>query len=161
MYFVNKVDDNKVYMQIIADQYSEKMPNGKPWPKISIVTPNYNYGNYLEETIISVLSQGYPNLEYIIVDGGSKDDSVEIIKKYENYLSYWVSEPDNGHYDSLNKGFAKATGEIFAWIIGWDLVLEYTIGSSTVAVGWTHYLVNFFETFVIAAVNALRLSPQL
>lgn len=86
------------------------------WPKISIITPSYNQGIYLEQTIRSVLLQHYPNLEYIIIDAASTDDSVSIIKKYSEHLHYWVSERDNGQSGALNKGFAKATGEIFAWI---------------------------------------------
>ncbi len=86
------------------------------YPKISIVTPNYNKGEFLEYTIKSVLSQKYPNLEYIIIDGGSTDNSVDIIKKYESQLAYWVSEPDKGMYDAIKKGFSRATGEIMAWI---------------------------------------------
>lgn len=86
------------------------------YPKISIVTPSFNQGPYLEQTIQSVLDQNYPNLEYIIIDGGSTDESVEIIKKYERYLTYWVSEPDKGQSEALNKGLAKCTGEIFNWI---------------------------------------------
>jgi glycosyltransferase involved in cell wall biosynthesis len=91
------------------------------YPKISIVTPNYNGGEYLENTIISILSQNYPNLEYIIIDGGSSDDSVNIIRKYEKKLSYWVSESDNGMYDAIQKGFAKSTGEIMAWLNSDDM----------------------------------------
>jgi glycosyltransferase involved in cell wall biosynthesis len=94
---------------------SEKIPDGSEWPCISIVTPSYNQGQFLEETIRSVLLQGYPNLEYIIIDGGSTDNSVEIIKKYEQYLSYWVSEPDKGQTDALNKGFRKVTGQLIGW----------------------------------------------
>jgi glycosyltransferase involved in cell wall biosynthesis len=86
------------------------------YPKISIVTPSFNDSAYLETTIKSVLDQGYPNLEYIVMDGGSTDGSIDIIKKYASRLSYWVSEPDNGMYDALHKGFAKATGEIMGWI---------------------------------------------
>jgi len=86
------------------------------YPRISIITPSYNQGQFIEETIQSVLSQNYPNLEYIIIDGGSIDGSVEIIKKYAHHLSYWVSEKDNGQSDAINKGLRLATGEIWAYI---------------------------------------------
>lgn len=91
------------------------------YPKISIVTPNFNGGRYLEHTIQSVLSQDYPNLEYIVIDGGSTDNSVAIIKKYESHLAYWVSEPDKGLYDAVQKGFDCSSGEIMAWINSDDL----------------------------------------
>jgi glycosyltransferase involved in cell wall biosynthesis len=94
--------------------------NGQ-FPKISIVTPCYNSAAYLEETILSVLGQNYPNLEYIIIDGKSTDNSVEIIKKYENKLTYWVSEKDKGMYEAIQKGFDKSNGEIMAWINSDDL----------------------------------------
>jgi glycosyltransferase involved in cell wall biosynthesis len=84
--------------------------------KISIVTPTYNQGQYIEQTIQSVLDQGYPNLEYVIIDGGSTDNTVEVIKKYEKHLSYWVSEPDQGQAHAINKGFSKTNGEIFNWL---------------------------------------------
>ncbi len=86
------------------------------FPKISIVTPSYNQGQYLEKTIQSVLNQNYPNLEYIIIDGGSSDNSIEIIKKYEKHLTYWISEKDNGQSDGINKGLLKCTGDIIAWL---------------------------------------------
>ncbi len=92
------------------------MPDGAPWPKISIVTPSYQQADYLEATIRSVLLQGYPNLEYIIIDGGSKDGSREIIHKYAPWLHYWVSEADKGQSHAINKGFAHSSGEIMAWI---------------------------------------------
>ncbi|MBI9084503.1 MAG: glycosyltransferase [Desulfobacterales bacterium] len=91
------------------------------YPKLSIVTPSLNQGLYLEATINSVLSQMYPNLEYIIIDGGSTDESVEIIKKYAHHLHFWCSEPDNGHYSAVNKGFSKASGDIFAWLNSDDM----------------------------------------
>ena len=86
------------------------------YPKISIVTVCRNHGDFLEDAILSLISQGYPNLEYIIVDGGSTDKTPDIIKKYEHHLSWWVSEPDAGPTDALQKGFAKTTGEIMGWL---------------------------------------------
>jgi glycosyltransferase involved in cell wall biosynthesis len=101
---------------VVFSQLPETMSEGNPWPCISIVTPSYNQGQFIEETIRSVLLQGYPNLEYIIVDGGSSDDSVEIIKKYEPWLAYWISEPDRGQSHAINKGWSRATGDIIAYL---------------------------------------------
>ncbi|MEI7737070.1 MAG: glycosyltransferase family 2 protein, partial [Ferruginibacter sp.] len=88
----------------------------KDYPKISIVTPSFNQGHFIEETITSVLDQQYPNLEYIIIDGGSTDNTVEIIKKYATHLKYWVSEKDAGQANAINKGLQHCTGEIFNWL---------------------------------------------
>jgi glycosyltransferase involved in cell wall biosynthesis len=99
-------------------------PDGRPWPRITIVTPSYNQQGFIEETIRSVLLQGYPNLEYIIIDGGSMDGSADIIKGYEKFLAYWVSEPDHGQTDAINQGFLRSTGDILAWQNSDDIYLQ-------------------------------------
>lgn len=106
---------------------SRRMSNDSDWPLITIVTPSYNQAQFIEETIRSVLLQGYPNLEYIIIDGGSTDGSLEIIKKYEKYLAFWVSEPDRGQSQAINKGFHKTTGSIAAFLNSDDLYLPETL----------------------------------
>lgn len=108
-------------------------------PLVTIITPSYNQAIFLEETIQSVLSQNYPNLEYFIIDGGSTDGSVEIIRKYADRLAWWVSEKDKGQGDALNKGFSRANGSIIAWINSDDYYLPGAI---------------------TAAVNALQASPE-
>jgi glycosyltransferase involved in cell wall biosynthesis len=108
-------------------QLPEKMPNGSTWPRVSIVTPSYNQGQFIEGTIRSVLLQGYPNLEYIIIDGGSEDKSVDIIGRYEPWLTYWVSEPDRGQSHAINKGFRRASGEVAAWLNSDDQYLPGTL----------------------------------
>jgi len=95
--------------------------------KITLVTPAYNSAATIEKTIQSVLNTQYPNLEYMIIDGGSTDGTVEIIKQYEAYLDYWVSEPDKGMYDAIQKGFEQSTGEIMAWINSDDLYFDWTL----------------------------------
>lgn len=97
------------------------------YPKISIVTPNFNQGEFLEATIQSVLEQNYPNLEYIIMDGGSTDKSLDIIKKYESRIHLWVSEPDEGMYDAINRGFQNTSGEIMGWINSDDMLINRSL----------------------------------
>jgi glycosyltransferase involved in cell wall biosynthesis len=96
-------------------------------PRVTIVTPSFNHAAYLEETIRSVLLQGYPNLEYFVIDGGSTDGSLEIIRKYEPWLAGWVSEKDGGQSNAINKGFAKATGEWLGWLNSDDCLVPYGI----------------------------------
>ncbi len=112
----------------------------KEYPKISIVTPNLNQGKYIEICIQSIINQEYPNLEYIIIDGGSTDNSIETIKKYEKKIHYWVSEKDNGQYDAINKGFSLATGDILAWLNADDFYLP----------GALYFVAEFFTAFTEA-----------
>lgn len=96
-------------------------------PRISIITPSFNQGQYIEDTIISVLNQGYPNLEYIIVDGGSTDQTIEIINKYKDRIKHWVSEKDSGQSEAINKGLLLASGDIVSWLCSDDLYLPGTL----------------------------------
>jgi glycosyltransferase involved in cell wall biosynthesis len=107
---------------IPQDDFSQTLKAQGPWPKISLVTPVFNSARYLEATIRSVLTQAYPNLEYIIIDGGSTDGSLDIIRKYELQLHFSASEPDRGMYDAINKGFAQSSGEVMGWISATDLL---------------------------------------
>ena len=98
------------------------MLDGGAWPKISIITPSYNQAQYLEETLRSILLQGYPNLEYIVMDGGG-DDSVSIIRKYAPWLGYWTCDANRGQANAINQGIARMTGELFNWVNSDDLLM--------------------------------------
>ena len=127
-------------------------------PKISIVTPSYNQGKFIEETIISVLGQNYPNLEYIIIDGGSKDNTIDIIKKYEPHLAYWVSEKDNGQSEAINKGFKKATGDIVAWLNSDDVLLPGALQQVAKAVTTGGYDLVNGQTVIIDENSTIQTS---
>jgi len=105
----------------------DKMPNGFDWPRISIITPSYNQVEYLEATIRSILLQGYPDLEYIVMDGGSTDGSLDIIKRYSPWLSHWESGTDSGQYAAIEKGFGLSNSEIMAWLNSDDMYFPWTL----------------------------------
>ena len=143
----------------------DHMPDGNAWPRITVVTPSFNQGQFVEETIRSILLQGYPNLEYLILDGASTDNSVEVIKKYAPWLSYWVSEPDRGQSHAINKGMNQASGEIVAWLNSDDLYLSGAL--ERVARIWhkqqTHWVVGKIrvgEFLESAETKTLRLSSS-
>lgn len=135
--------------QLPAPQLYNQQKKGWPWttqsqgnllnesflPKVTIITPSYNQGQYLEETIRSILLQNYPNLEFIIVDGGSKDESLEVIRKYEKWITYWVSEKDKGTYEAMNKGLAKMTGQYWCVVNSDDILMPNAIAQA----------VNYFQ----------------
>lgn len=123
------------------------------YPKISVVTPNFNQVVFLERTIRSVIDQGYPNLEYIIIDGGSTDGSIEIIKKYEDKLHYWVSESDSGMYEAIQKGFKLSSGEIMTYINSDDLLGVHSLHTAASIfmkyshIHWINGIPNIIDEF--------------
>jgi glycosyltransferase involved in cell wall biosynthesis len=130
--FRHRVRYSKIVATVASNsdkRFGSDLSAASQLPRISLVTPVFNSAKYIEQTIQSVLSQNYPNLEYFIIDGGSTDGTIDIIRKYEAQLSGWLSEPDNGMYDALNKGFARTAGEIMGWISATD---QYHVGGLAV-----------------------------
>ena len=131
----------------------ETLVLAQPWPanppKVSIVTPSFNQAEYLEATIRSVLLQGYPNLEYIVIDGGSTDGSLAIIRKYERWISSWVSQPDRGQTDAIQKGFDLCSGEFFNFINSDDLLAPNCLNQ----------IVKYFAQSDIVAGGNVNFSP--
>ena len=110
-----------------SPQLPDTLPGGQPWPRISIVTPSYSQGQFIEETLRSVLLQGYPDLEYIVMDGGSADGSIGILRRYELFLSHLHIGPDSGQGSAIAAGFRRATGEVLAWLNSDDYYLPGTL----------------------------------
>ena len=132
------------------------IPKDSHLPKISVITPSYNQGKYIEETIRSVLLQDYPNLEYIIIDGGSTDETVGIIKKYEPWLAYWESTPDRGQSHALNKGIEKATGDWVAWLNTDDIYLQRTFSAIASVIVQSHESISWIVGTTIFTDQYLR-----
>ena len=109
-------------------------------PKISVVTPSLNQAAFIERTIVSVLEQDYSNLEYIIIDGGSTDGTLRVIKRYERYLAYWISEPDDGQPQAINKGFRRCTGDLVAWQNSDDISFSNSIFAGSVFFGMDTFI---------------------
>ena len=109
------------------------LPDGSPWPRISIVTPSFNQGEFLQETLLSVAHQDYPNAEHLVIDGGSTDGSERILERWRGRLTYVASEPDRGQAHAINKGFARATGEILTWLNSDDLLAPGALAAMAMA----------------------------
>ena len=111
----------------------EKMPNGQPWPRITVVTPAYNQAQFLEETMRSVLMQGYPNSEYMVINDGATDNTEEVISRYERYLNFWTTQKNSGQPTAVNNGMARSTGEILGWLNSDDLLLPRALERTALA----------------------------
>lgn len=112
------------------------------WPRITVVTPSYNQAQFLGDTLRSIIEQGYPNVEYIVMDGGSTDGSADVLRRYADKLAYWTSRPDGGQTEAIIEGFARATGEILCWLNSDDLHEPWTL----------HEVAEFFRSQPLARV---------
>ena len=129
---------------------------------LSIVTPSFNQGLFIHETINTILNQNFPALEYVVIDGGSTDDTVDIINKYEPHLHYWVSEPDDGQYSAINKGFAHTSGDIMAWLNSSDLYMPWAFKTGAIIFDKfpeTEWLTTSMQACVDASGNLITISP--
>lgn len=111
-----------------SPQLPDRMSDGKPWPRIGIVTPNYNYEEFIEETIRSVLLQGYPDIEYIVIDDGSTDKSTEVIKRYEKWITHWCTQPNAGQVPTINRGLKQLTAQIWSFLNSDDIYFPGVFG---------------------------------
>jgi len=140
------------------------LPDGSPWPRITIVTPSFNQAPFLEETIRPVLLQGYPDLEYIVMDGGSTDDSAAIVERYAPWLAHWASQRDRGQSNAINLGFARATGGWLGWLNSDDCYAPGALralveGATRAGATWAGGAVIRFQDGVRAA--PVRLQPRI
>jgi GT2 family glycosyltransferase len=120
---------------VVSPPLPPRRPDGGEWPTITVVTPSYNQGAYIEETIRSVLLQGYPRLEYVIFDGGSRDETVDIIRRYAPWIAHWESARDRGQSDAINKGLRRATGDLVGWLNSDDFYAPGALGALAAACG--------------------------
>jgi glycosyltransferase involved in cell wall biosynthesis len=137
-------------------------------PLVSIVTPSYNQGRFIEATLLSVRNQDYPNIEHLVIDGGSSDNTVEILEKYEKvYNLKWISEPDKGQSDAVNKGFERARGLIIGWLNSDDIYIDQQVISYIVSKSKefsdadVYVLPSSYEIFGITVLEACACGPQL
>lgn len=131
------------------------MPDGSEWPRVTVVTPSYNQEGFIEETLRSVLLQGYPNLEYLVLDGGSTDGSVAVIEKYAPWIDYWVSEPDGGQSAAINRGIRIGSGEFACWINSDDLLCHDALFEHANRVGFDPKVVYLGHCALIGADSSL------
>ena len=139
-----------------SESLPERMPDGREWPCITVVTPSFNQASFLEATLRSILLQGYPNLEYFVLDGGSTDGSVEIIKKYERWLTYWVSERDGGQSAAINRGLRMGTGSHATFINSDDMLCRNALKTHVTTYGLAEDVIDVGDCVnVDAAGNVL------